>query len=128
MPFRSSSQQYSLESFSFRFVRGSSMRPSSTREADLSLGDIAAKAALEGGAVAQEGGDGALLDSAVEGQVSVVEKCVNYPFLAWGVYSLFSPFRFWVPPLVDSNFMFLMSVFFYLLHCFSVLLFFCFFF
>ena len=90
VPFRSSSQLYSLESFSFRFVRGSSMRPSPPKETDLPLADIAVKVTSEGSAAAAKaareaasgggggggsgGGDtdvvGALLDSsATEEQV-----------------------------------------------------------
>ncbi|CAN0208058.1 unnamed protein product, partial [Laminaria digitata] len=75
VPFRSSSQLYSLDSFSFRFVRGSSMRPSPPRETDLPLADIAVRVTAEGSAAAAkaareaasggggDGGGGALLDS-----------------------------------------------------------------
>ena len=87
VPFRSSSQQLSLDSFSCRFVRGSSMRPAPAKEGDASLADIAVRitakasvaAAAAAAAAVETGEDGgateaeaaALLDSsAVEDQVS----------------------------------------------------------
>lgn len=85
IPFRSSTQQYTLDSFAFRFVRGSCMRPAPASEGDPSLADIAIKATTEVSAAAAAtaaGGDGggagvdgssaatgALLDSDVEDQV-----------------------------------------------------------
>lgn len=87
VPFRSSSQQLSLDSFSCRFVRGSSMHPAPAREGDPSLADVAVRVTTEASAVvaraARAAGDnggsgaavameaaGALLDSsAIEDQV-----------------------------------------------------------
>lgn len=79
VPFRSSSQQFSLDSFSCRFVRGSSMSPAPASEGDTSLADIAVRATAaattttEGGVLAAqtEAEAEVLLDSsAVEDQVS----------------------------------------------------------
>lgn len=78
VPFRSSSQQFSLDSFSCRFMRGSSMRPATASEGDPSLAQIAVRVTAEASAAAAKanGGDGAtgeLLDSSlVEDQVGFI--------------------------------------------------------
>lgn len=90
VPFRSSSQQLSLDSFSCRFVRGSSMRPAPAKEGDASLADIAvrvtaqASIAAAAAAAAAETGEGAGAGGAAEAGAaalldsSAVEDQVRY--------------------------------------------------
>eukprot|EP00752_Nemacystus_decipiens_P016769 g15006.t1 len=60
VPFRSSSQQLSLDTFSCRFVRGSSMRPAPAKDGNASLADIAVRVTAEASvaAAAAAGGSG----------------------------------------------------------------------
>lgn len=66
VPFRSSSQQLSLDSFSCRFVRGSSMRPAPAKEGDASLAGIAVRVTAAASAAAAARVRGAAAAAAAE--------------------------------------------------------------